>query len=235
MTQAAVAMPAPAAATTSARFELVIFDFDGTLADSGDWFLSIADELADRFNFRRVAPAEIEGLRGQSTRQVLRYLRISRWKLPAMARYIHKRLADEIVKINLFDGVTDLLRALSQNGVRLALVTSNSENNARAVLGEANLALFEQLECGASLFGKAPRYRRVLKRMRVSAADALSIGDETRDIIASRKAGLTSAGVLWGYAARDALAAAEPDTLFTSPRDVHRYVLGEAAAALPGG
>ncbi|MFX8008309.1 HAD hydrolase-like protein, partial [Acinetobacter baumannii] len=65
------------------RYRLVIFDFDGTLADSGDWFLSIADHLADRFNFRKVDPAEIERLRGQSSRYVIRYLGIPRWKLPA--------------------------------------------------------------------------------------------------------------------------------------------------------
>ncbi|MFM9828014.1 MAG: HAD hydrolase-like protein [Sphingomonas sp.] len=229
MTQAAHAIP-DLYGETPARYSLVIFDFDGTLADSGDWFLSIADELAERFNFRRVAPAEIEGLRGKSTREVLRHLRISRWKLPAMARYIHKRLADEIDKIRLFDGVAELLQTLSENGVRLALVTSNSAPNARAVLGASNIALFEQMECGASLFGKAPRYRRVLKRMRVDAADALSIGDETRDILASRKVGLTAAGVLWGYAAREALAAAGPDALFTSTVDVRRFVLGNAAA-----
>lgn len=232
MTHAARAVQA-AQPATSPRFALVIFDFDGTLADSGDWFLSIADELADRFNFRHVAPAEIEGLRGQSTRDVLRYLRIPRWKLPAMARYIHKRLATEIDQIQLFDGVVELVEALAESGVRLALVTSNSAHNTRAVLGDSMMARFEQVECGASLFGKAPRYRRVLKRMRVNAGDALSIGDETRDIISSRKVGLMTAGVLWGYAAREALAAATPDTLFSAPDDVRRFVLGEAQCVLP--
>ncbi|MBA3836887.1 MAG: HAD family hydrolase [Zymomonas sp.] len=208
------------------RYKLVIFDFDGTLADSGDWFLSIADDLAERFRFRQVAPDEIEGLRGHTTREVIRYLGIPRWKLPIIARHLHKRLASETHKIALFGGVEAMLATLQSAGVRLALVTSNAEENARAILGPDNMARFEQVECGASLFGKAPRYRRVLKRAGLIAGDILSVGDETRDITAARKVGIDAAAVLWGYARRDALTALDPQLLFDSPDDVIASVLG---------
>ena len=216
----------PDAGVVAPRYKLVIFDFDGTLADSGDWFLSIADDLAERFRFRQVAPDEIEGLRGHTTREVIRYLGIPRWKLPIIARHLHKRLASETHKITLFGGVEAMLAALQSAGVRLALVTSNAEENARAILGPENMARFEQVECGASLFGKAPRYRRVLKRAGLIAGDILSVGDETRDITAARKVGIDAAAVLWGYARRDALTALDPQLLFDSPDDVIASVLG---------
>lgn len=210
------------------RYKLVIFDFDGTLADSGDWFLSIADDVAERFRFRRVAQEEIEGLRGHTTREVIRYLGIPRWKLPIIARHLHKRLASETHKISLFDGIESMLATLQAAGVRLALVTSNAEDNARAILGPTNMARFEQIECGASLFGKAPRYRRVLKHTGLSAVDVLSVGDETRDITAARKVGIDAAAVLWGYARRDVLTALTPALTFESPADVITAVLGTA-------
>ncbi|MBA4771491.1 MAG: HAD hydrolase-like protein [Sphingomonas sp.] len=216
----------PDAGVVAPRYKLVIFDFDGTLADSGDWFLSIADDLAERFRFRQVAPDEIEGLRGHTTREVIRYLGIPRWKLPIIARHLHKRLASETHKIALFGGVEAMLATLQSAGVRLALVTSNAEENARAILGPDNMARFEQVECGASLFGKAPRYRRVLKRAGLIAGDILSVGDETRDITAARKVGIDAAAVLWGYARRDALTALDPQLLFDSPDDVIASVLG---------
>lgn len=214
------------------RYRLAIFDFDGTLADSGDWFLSIADDLADRFKFKHVAPDEVEALRGRTTREVIRYLGIPRWKLPAMARYVHALLGDQVDRISLFDGVAALTEQLTAAGVRIALVTSNAESNARAILGPDITARIEQWECGASLFGKARLYRRVLRRSRVEAAHAISIGDETRDLVAARKAGIDSAGVLWGYANRDALAAQAPNALFEAPADVLRFILGEPAATL---
>jgi phosphoglycolate phosphatase len=212
-----------------ARYALAIFDFDGTLADSGDWFLSIADELADRFKFRHVPAEEVDSLRGRTTREVIRYLGIPRWKLPAIGRYVHAKLATEIDRIVLFDGVIDLIHTLADAGVRIAVVTSNSEHNARAVLGSLAERI-EMFECGASLFGKAPRYRKVLKRMRIARHAALSIGDETRDIAAARKVGIAAGAVLWGYANREALLGCEPDALFERPSEVLDQFFGVTAA-----
>lgn len=211
------------------RYRLVIFDFDGTLADSGDWFLSTIDELADRFKFRKVSPEEIAAMRGKTTREVIRQLGIPRWKLPAMGRYLHALLAQQTDRISLFDGIPPLLQQLRIGGVRLALVTSNAEHNARAIL-QGNVAAFDWLECDASLFGKARAYRRVLRKSRIAIPDVLSIGDETRDIVAARKVGITSGAVLWGYASPIALAAMRPDLLFETPGQISEAVFGEPPA-----
>lgn len=215
------------------RYKLVIFDFDGTLADSGDWFLGIADDLAERFRFRRVEPHEVEALRGHTTREVIRHVGIPRWKLPAIARHVHRRLAQETDRIALFDGVTDMIATLAANGVRIAIVTSNAEDNVRAILGPEIIARIEMFECGASLFGKAPRFKRVLRKLGVGKADVLAIGDETRDLTAARKVGIDAATVMWGYANRAILSAMGPDAMFDRPGDVVDYLLPnrrEAAA-----
>ena len=111
-------------------------------------------------------------------------------------------------------------------GIRIALVTSNAEHNARAILGEANARHIEQWECGASLFGKAPRFRRVIRRARLPLAAVLSIGDETRDLTAARTVGIDGAAVLWGYANRDILTALGPVTAFEAPAQVLPFVTG---------
>lgn len=219
-------------APTEPRYRLAIFDFDGTLADSGDWFLSIADDLADRFKFKHVTPDEVEALRGRTSREVIRYLGIPRWKLPAMARYVHALLGEQADRIHLFDGVGALVEDLTRAGVTIALVTSNAESNARAILGPAIAGRISHFECGASLFGKARLFRRVLRHSKVPAHQAISVGDETRDIAAARKAGIDAAGVLWGYANRDALAGCAPDILFDTPVEVLRHLTGHATAEL---
>lgn len=212
------------------RYRLVIFDFDGTLADSGDWFLSIVDQLSDRFRFRRVSPDEVEGLRGKTTREVIRLVGIPRWKLPAIGRYLQALLAQQTDRIALFDGITPVLSQLRESGVRLALVTSNAEYNVRAILGPT-VAVFDWLECGASLFGKARCYRRVLRRSGMPRGEVLSIGDETRDIVAARKVGIACGSVLWGYAHPTALLAMRPDLAFETPAQITTLVLGETVAA----
>lgn len=202
----------------------VIFDFDGTLSNSGDWFLTIVDHLAEKFNFRRVAQDEVEALRHRPTREVINYLGIPRWKLPLIARYTRKLVAKSTHEIALFPGIGNLLETLADAGVRMALVTSNAEANARAILGPVNSARFETFAAGSSLFGKAPKFRRVLKRMGLTAADTLAIGDETRDIDAAREVGMRAGAVLWGYAAEDALAALNPDVVFHTHQDLLSYL-----------
>ena len=208
----------------SAPIRLVIFDFDGTLSDSGDWFLSVIDQLARRFRFRTVRDDEVEMLRHKSSREVIEYLGISRWKLPLIARHVRRLVGRNAHRIELFPGTPDLLERLADTGVRIALVTSNSERNVRAILGEEHAARIDYFACGSSLFGKAPKFRRVLRKMAIPAAETLAIGDETRDVDAAREVGMRAGSVLWGYAAEELLTAMRPDALFRTPKDILDYV-----------
>ena len=208
------------------RYRLAIFDFDGTLSDSGDWFLSVVDHLAERFRFRHVGPDEIDLLRHKTTREVIAHIGIPRWKLPFIARYVRRLVAENTHKISLFPQTTQLLERLDAAGVAIALVTSNAEANARRILGPENAARIKWYECGASLYGKAPKFRRVLKRAGVAPGDAIAIGDETRDIDSAREVGIPCGAVLWGYASRDALIRLGPDAAFEDGDAVVRFVTG---------
>jgi hypothetical protein len=72
---------------------MVIFDFDGTLADSAAWMIRAVNPMARRFGFKTVTDDEIDMLRGRSTREVIRYLGISPWKLPMIAAHGKKMMA----------------------------------------------------------------------------------------------------------------------------------------------
>ncbi|OPY95522.1 HAD family hydrolase [Bradyrhizobium sacchari] len=194
-------------------YSLAIFDLDGTLADSFPWFLRTINDVADRFGFRRVADEDIEPLRHASSREILSRLEVPLWKLPAIARHARRLKAEAAGEIPLFAGVETMLRTLAENGVQLALVTSDSEANAREKLGEA-AALFAHYDCSASLFGKAAKFRRVVRRAGVEPNRAIAIGDEVRDIEAARTAGVACGAVSWGYAAPAALRALGPDHMF---------------------
>jgi phosphoglycolate phosphatase len=200
-------------------YTLAIFDLDGTLADSFLWFLRTVNNVADHFGFRRIADEDVESLRHASTRELLAYLQVPSWKLPSIARHMRKLKADPAADIALFDGVDTVLRTLADNGVQLALVSSDSETNARRKLGDL-AALFTYYDCAASLFGKPAKFRRVIRRARVAPAQVIAIGDETRDIEAARAAGIACGAVCWGYAAPQALRAHAPDFLFERVEDI---------------
>ena len=201
-------------------YRLAIFDFDGTLADSFPWFLGMVNGLADEHGFRRVEEHEIEMLRGQGARQVVGHLGVPAWKLPRIAHQMRRQMSRDIGGIALFAGVDRLLRDLAGRGIRLAVVTSNSIDNVRQVLGPDSAALIQHYECGASIFGKRPKLRAVLCDSGVPAAEAICIGDEIRDFEAARAEGIPFGAVTWGYTNPEALRALAPEQVFASLEEI---------------
>jgi phosphoglycolate phosphatase len=202
------------------RYRLAIFDFDGTLADSFPWFSRVINDVADRFSFKRVAAHKVDALRTMDARELMRHLGVPAWKVPFIAHHMRKRKSRELDQTRLFDGVDRMLRRLSDADVALALVSSNSESNVRAILGAENAGLIRYCECGASLLGKASRFRRVLRRSGIGARDAICIGDEIRDFEAAQKAGIAFGAVTWGYTAAEALVARSPAAVFCSVDEI---------------
>jgi phosphoglycolate phosphatase len=203
-------------------YRLVIFDFDGTLADSGRWTIGVMNQLARRHGFRELSDEEIAMLRGRSNREIVRYMRVPGWKMPAIAADFRRRMAAEAEKITLFEGVPELLRSLKGGGLKVALVTSNSEENARRILGPEAAAHIDDFDCGASLFGKARKFRKLMTRHGVAPGETLCIGDETRDIEAAKAVGAASGAVQWGYATPEVLARFTPTLTFSSPAEIAR-------------
>lgn len=206
-------------------YSLVIFDFDGTLADSFPWFCSVLDQTADKFGLNRVKPEEIESLREHSSREALNRLGVPMWKLPAIANYMRGLAVEGISAIPLFPGAGATLAALHRGGVRLALVSSNAEAAVRAVLGPAS-DLIDRYACGSSLWGKASKFRSVLRGLGADHSQTLAIGDEIRDIDAAREAGLAAGAITFGYNSRQALAEHNPDYLFDDYDDLLSVVIG---------
>jgi phosphoglycolate phosphatase len=206
-------------------YRLALFDFDGTLADSMHWLLGIFDQVADRFGYRRLAPGDQERLRKLETRAILRHLDIPAWKLPAIARHVRELAERDIAKIHLFPGADGMLAALRAGGVRVAVVSSNTEENVRRVLGPA-AAHVVHYACGASLFGKDVKLRSALRATQSDRGSAIFIGDEARDIAAANAAGLASAAVAWGYADPAFLRSLSPTLFFERMEEIAPALIG---------
>lgn len=187
-------------------YKLVLFDFDGTLADSLPWFLKTINQLAEKHRFRQIALHELDMLRGYSSRELMAHLGMPLWKLPAVTADMRQLMKESAAGIALFDGVDRLLHRLADSGVDAAVVTSNSEENVRHILGERNVALVRHFECGASMFGKKAKFRKLLSMTGIAPQQVLCVGDEIRDAQAAQAAGLDFAGVSWGYTKPAALA-----------------------------
>jgi phosphoglycolate phosphatase len=192
----------------------VIFDFDGTLADSFPWFVSVLDDVARRWRFRSVERWEHAALRHLSASEIFCHLEVPRWKLPMIVADMRRRMSRDIDRIALFEGVGPELGRLNSAGLRLGLVSSNAAVNIRRVLGPVLWGLIQHRECGAGLSAKHRRLARLLRRAGVAPERAIYIGDEIRDIDAARRVGTAVGVVSWGYNEASVLSRHGPDLLF---------------------
>lgn len=201
-------------------YRLFIFDFDGTLADSFTWFCRALNDASEHFAYRHLSEHDIDSLRGCDNRAILKQLKVSPWRIPAIARHLGQRMAEDAEQIPLFPQTRDLIATLSTNGLTIALVSSNREGTIRRILGPDTTAHIAHFACGASLFGKAAKFRRVIKLSGIPAAEAIAIGDEMRDIEAATAAGIHSGAVTWGYAHAAFLEACAPTLVFRNMDDI---------------
>jgi phosphoglycolate phosphatase len=202
------------------KYKLVVFDSDGTLADTLPWVASAFNKLATQHGFSPVTEADHKKLRTLSTRHLLQHFKIPLWKIPAIVAGVRKLMAKHIDEFSLFDGVTESLQQLHRNGITLGIVSSNSRENVRRILGPSNAELIRHYACGASVFGKAPKLRAVLKASGIPAREGIYLGDEVRDAEAARKAGMAYGAIGWGYHTLETLRAQDAEEYFTEPRQI---------------
>jgi len=194
--------------------KVIVFDFDGTLADTFDIAFEIVNKLAEEFHFRKLTREEVEHARDMRTRELMKYLGVSPTKLSRIGARGTAALHSQIDRIVPLPGIPELVRELHRRQFALGIITSNSEDNVRTFLRNHDLDLFQFIRSSSKLLGKAREIRQVMKTFRFGAGDMLFIGDETRDIEAAHKAGIPIAAVSWGYNSRRSLENMKPGRLY---------------------
>ena len=208
----------------SHRYEFVLWDFDGTLADSLGHALRVYNQLADRHGFKPVE--DPEQVRGMTAQQFLNKHGIPAWKMPMLFRVFLAEIRDNLDQIPAYQGIIDSVTELAAAGVRQAIVSSNDETNIRTWLAHHNIAEhFESVVGYTRLFGKEKPIRRQVKAVDVAPQRVIYVGDEVRDIEAGRRAGVEVAAVTWGLNSGSLLQSCGPTLLVQKPSELLRACL----------
>ncbi len=207
--------------------KVVIFDFDGTLADTLETLLAITNRLAVEFGYPSVDENAVRQLQHLSSRDIIRQTQIPIFKIPFLLRRLKADLHREIHTISPFPGIAESLYEIHSHGHTLGIVTSNSTDNVNAFLETHQLArFFDFVHSGTTIFGKHRIIRRTLKQKGFSEEHVLYVGDETRDIESAARIPVAIAAVTWGFNTRQILAQYQPDYLVDDPRELVQIVCG---------
>jgi phosphoglycolate phosphatase len=200
--------------------KIVIFDFDGTIADSLAVSVECVNELARAEGKRCVNKDDLLQLRGMDTkRAICEKACIPKILFPIYAARVRRLMSSRLDSFKIYPGMKELIHVLSKH-CAVGILTSNSASIVRSIMAKENLAGVSFVHSDSSLFGKAISLRYLMLRHHLKHENIIYVGDEIRDIIACRKAGVRCIAVTWGYNSRASLAKEKPYAIVDTPNEL---------------
>lgn len=214
------------------RFDLIVFDWDGTLMDSAGAIVRAMQAAARDLGLPEPAEERARYVIGLGLVDALQHA------VPELApedyarmveRYRHHYLSRDH-ELVLFDGVGDVLGALSERGHLLGVATGKSRLGLDRVRGRTGLgAYFHSTRCADECFSKPhpAMLEEIMSELGVLPERTLMVGDTTHDLQMARNAGTAALAVSFGAHPRAALQAETPLSCLDSPRELVDWLLRE--------
>lgn len=201
--------------------KVIIFDFDGTVADTFDALLTISNNLASEFGYAPTSPEEISQIKNLTTREIIRRSGVPVYKIPFLLRKVISELNSKIHVLSPVEGMKAALFELKNQGNKLGIITSNDRENVRIFLqNNGLLELFTFIYGGTRIFGKSRVINSFLHQANLYPEEVIYVGDETRDIEAAKKSKIRIIAVSWGFNSQKILKQQKPDFLIEHPQQL---------------
>lgn len=203
--------------------KVVIFDFDGTIADTMDMTYHIYLKMAEKYGMPVVSREELQSYKKIPLKERLNKQGIPFYMVPkllAEGQTFQKELEHEA---HPFDGIKDVLQTLLKD-YELLMISSNHKKFIKRFLKRFEMKSFTKVYGKAALFGKAEVIKRVLKKHGYKKSEAIYIGDETRDIIACKELGIDLISVSWGYDDIELLEKEGATYIANQPSDILKFI-----------
>ena len=188
------------------RLSCVIFDLDGTLADTGRLIFASFNHIAERYTGRAWSEQEILATFGPTEEVAIREIVGDAHAAEAIELFHEFYAAQHDVMAAEHSGIREVLAYLRSNGVILALFTGKGKRTTAVTLRALGMdGLFDLLVTGDDVGEHKPSaegIRKVLSAFGLTPDSALMVGDSAGDIAAARGAGVPVASVAWDAYAR---------------------------------
>ena len=206
---------------------LIIFDYDGVLADTLDDLVQFGQEACNKLRVQHLV-----------TKDDLNNLEVMSFASYGKACDVPEHLVDEFVRICLslfaekksppaiFKGLSSVIRYLSIHH-RIAIVTTNSSQNVNAFLVEHDLDGLIHAVSGVDMPGsKAQKIAVARNRLfeNRKQESVFMVGDSLSDVLAAKEASVASVAVTWGHQSLENLLRGNPDYVVSTPHDLIKVV-----------
>ena len=198
----------------------IIFDFDGTLADSTAVLASAWNTIAQKYKFKGIELKEIESLKKLSIAERSKLFDFPLYKLPMILPQFYRLYRQSLNDVHLYNGMKDVLMEIDKRGYKILIISSNSQENILEFLNMNGIHCVSNVLCSNRIFGKDKVIKKFLKDSNITPSEVIYIGDEQRDIVACKKVGVPIIWVGWGYDAIEVVQQEEPEYKVATPQEI---------------
>ncbi|MGN1421476.1 MAG: HAD hydrolase-like protein [Eubacterium sp.] len=214
------------------RYSAVIFDFDGTICDTGEGILKSAQYALEAFGYEVPDYKELTYFIGPP---LLVTFQEKFGADPATADELVKKYRERytnkgLLESCLYDGIKELLASLKKENIKLGIASSKPQDYVEALLDHFGIKSYFDVICGVSFTAdcesKANIISRCVKELEIPGNEILMAGDKSYDIEGAKANFIDSAGVLWGYGSRIEFAQSGAKFIAEKPKDIFSIALG---------
>jgi HAD superfamily hydrolase (TIGR01509 family) len=207
----------------------VLFDFDGTLADTLPVIYLAFQGVFREYEQREVIPEEIVRMFGPPEAGVLeRQIKKAANVQPAIERFYQLYAENHREQVRASGEINRMLQYLKDQGVRLGVVTGKGRRSADISLRLLEMdSYFDIVVTGDDVVRPKPHpegIHSVLARLEVPPEAALFVGDSNADIQAGKAAGMRTVGVKWFEETQTDCFSPKPDYLFETVTDFRQFL-----------
>lgn len=211
------------------KFDLIVFDWDGTLMDSAGAIVEAIRAACRDLGLVEPAESRARHVIGLGLQDALRHAvpDLAERDYPKMIeRYRHHFLSGDH-DLTLFPGVASMIEGLANEPRWLAVATGKSRVGLNRALHHTGLGEhFHSTRCADECFSKPhpAMLEEIMDELGVARERTLMVGDTTHDLNMARNAGVSALAVSFGAHPRDELEAADPLDIVDQPTDLHAWL-----------
>lgn len=206
------------------KFDWILFDFDGTLVDTLSLNLDMINSLGGRF-FKKFEKITVDEVKRNGFRYYFKKYKIRRRYIPFVVLFFQILMRRLYRNVLVSDEIKALIIELSDKGYNLAIVSSLNSPIINSCLKRSNIKkYFQFVYSSPSLFSKEKTLIKAVLKNHIDQNSVVYVGDEVRDIKASKKVNIPIIAVEGGFATKERLVKANANYVVGSLLEIINLV-----------
>jgi len=206
------------------KYKCVIFDFDGTLANTENVIFKVYNEIAKKYGYKEITHEYIEEVKKQPLHNLAKDLGIPYLKVFSLIKRGQKLMKDYHKSMDPYEeDLREILIDLKSKLEYMGIISSNSKKNINRFLKNENIKTMDFI-ISSPLFSKENKINKLKNKLDLKDEEILYVGDEVRDVVSAKNSNIDIASVTYGYNTVEYLSTENPTYFIDSLKELFEII-----------